>query len=61
VSKCSDCTEWPLVHVDRREADGAEIRVCLRAAKIVQADDPACGLFEGWEVVTGPASEAPER
>ena len=58
---CADCTEWPLVQVARRETDEAEIRVCLRAAKIVREDGPACGLFEAWTVVIGPASEEPEK
>lgn len=56
VHTCADCTEWPLVHTARRDTDGAEIRVCLRSARIVRAGEAACALFEAWVVVTGNAS-----
>lgn len=51
---CADCTEWPLVQVARH--DGATTRVCLRTAKIISAEQTACGRFEAWVEVIGPAS-----
>jgi len=51
---CADCTEWPLAQVARH--DGTTIRVCLRTAKVVSAEQAACGMYEAWVEVIGPTS-----